>query len=172
MRRKVRVQWHNLRNAQEDAFAAQELWNTHCGDGWREAVCAGEQLNGHQHEVTACLKTDLSGSTFLVRIGRVNGYASSGQKWLRREWETAPPGGSWRRSSVSYSWTALSATGFLLGFLGWPSSIVTLCFFKSGSLRRALKPGAGSVRTIHRAHFQAERYNGITQCLVALILKK
>ena len=58
--------------------------------------------------------------------------------------ETAPPRGSRRRSSVSNSWTALSAMAFLLGFLPWPSSIVILCFFKR-VLTRALKPGAGSV---------------------------
>ena len=61
------------------------LWSAHCGGGWIDAR-AGGQLNGRQQGVTAGLKTGPAVSTFLARIGHVNGYESSRQKWLRREW--------------------------------------------------------------------------------------
>ena len=34
------------RSGEQDAFVARELWNIHCGDGWRDAARAGGQLNG------------------------------------------------------------------------------------------------------------------------------
>ena len=42
--------------------------------------------------------------------------------------------------------TALSATGFLLGFFRFPSSRTILWCSKSWSLTRDLNPGAGSVQ--------------------------
>ena len=60
--------------------------------------------------------------------------------------ETALPRGSWRSNSISSSCTGLSATGFLLGFFGFPSSRTILWCCKSWSLTRDLNPGAGSVR--------------------------
>ena len=55
------------------------------GGGWIDAARAGGQLNGRRQGVTAGLKTGPAVSTFLARIGHVNGYESSRQKWLRRE---------------------------------------------------------------------------------------
>ena len=60
--------------------------------------------------------------------------------------ETAPPRGSWRSNSVSSSFTAFSATRFLLGFFGFPSSRTILWSCKSWSLTGDLNPGAGSVQ--------------------------
>ena len=40
---------------------------------------------------------------------------------------TGPPPGSWRKSSVSSSSTAFSATGFLLTFFTRPTSMVSQC---------------------------------------------
>ena len=62
-----------------------ELWSTHLGGGWIDAARTGGQLNGRQQGVTAGLKTGPAVSTFLARIGHVNRYESSRQKWLRRE---------------------------------------------------------------------------------------
>ena len=54
--------------------------------GWLDRYAhAGGQLNGRQQGVTAGLKTGPAVSTFLARIGQVNGYKSSRQKWLREE---------------------------------------------------------------------------------------
>ena len=55
--------------------------------GWLDRRCScWRQLNGRQQGVTAGLKTGPAVSTFLARIGQVNGYKSSRQKWLREEW--------------------------------------------------------------------------------------
>ena len=51
-------------------------------------------------------------------------------------------------SSSSSSWTVLSATGFLMGFLVEPSSTYDLYWLKSASLTSVLKPEAGSALTI------------------------
>ena len=61
------------------------LWSAHCGGGWTDDARAGAQLNGRRQGVTAGWKTGPARSTFLARIGHVNGYESSRQKWLRLE---------------------------------------------------------------------------------------
>ena len=74
---------HQLK--EKDAFCARGLWSAHCGGGWIDAARAGGQLTGRRQGVTAGLKTGLAVFTFLARIGHVNGYESSRQKWLQRE---------------------------------------------------------------------------------------
>ena len=64
--------------------------------------------------------------------------------------ETGPPWGCCRRSSSSSSWTALSATGFLFQFLTLPISRTILWSWRTGSLLRAMKQGAVSVRITAR----------------------
>ena len=62
-----------------------DLLSPPCRGGWLDAARAGGQLNGPRQGVTAGLKTGPAVSTFPERIGHVNGYESTRQKWLRRE---------------------------------------------------------------------------------------
>ena len=82
-------------------------------------------------------------STFLAKTGHVNGYETPrqclGERRHRLEaLEGLVPFPTPERLS--------QLRGSCWDF--WPGRIliVILCFFKSGSLTRALKPGAGSVR--------------------------
>ena len=56
--------------------------------------------------------------------------------------------GSSRRISLSSSWIALSATGFLLGFFNLPNSKMIPLSFKGWLFDRVWNPGAGSTRTV------------------------
>ena len=52
---------------------ARGLWSAHLGGGWIDTARAGGRLNGHQQGLSAGLKTGPTVSTFLARIGHVNG---------------------------------------------------------------------------------------------------
>ena len=54
-----------------ERLCCTELRSTRCGGSWRDAARAEGQTNGHQQVLTACLRTDPTGSTFLVRKGHV-----------------------------------------------------------------------------------------------------
>ena len=77
-----------------------------------------------------------------------------------------PPVGKDRTISSSNSLMALSATGFLLGFLVLPISILMLCFQRSGSLYNACISWCWSCDRIYKIqHVSKMLISSVQDCL-------